>query len=81
MSQERKMEMLRTKLKSEATEENFETVLVRGIVLLAKDMGWEIEYVMEMDARRFVEVSKVLSAMYAEERQAMETEKQKVSFR
>lgn len=76
-----KAELLRRALKREAVEEDFEKNFVKSIVLLAKEMGWTIEYVLEMDLGRFVEVSKVLSELYEEQKREMESAKSKKTFR
>jgi len=76
-----KAELLRRALKRESIEEDFEKNFVKSIVLLAKEMGWTIEYVLEMDLGRFVEVSKVLSELYEEQRKEIEGMRSKKTFR
>lgn len=65
----------------EAKDKSFEDDFVKSIVLLAKEMGWTIDYIMEMDIRKYMVVSQIISEFYDEQKRAMEMSTQKTTFR
>ncbi len=64
----------------DALEDSFEEDLVKGVVLLAKEMGWTIDYVLDMGITRFHEVSKVIKEYYDEQNRQMELGKMRSTF-
>ena len=81
MNQTSKMELMRRELKGDMQDSDMEENFVKSIVLLAKEMGWTIEYILNMEIRKYLSVSEVISKFYEEQNRMMEMEKSKTTFR
>jgi len=71
---------LRRELAKEARESNVDEIYAKGVVLLAKEMSWELDYVLKMDIVRFNTVSRIIKEFYEEQSKAMEVRKQRTTF-
>ena len=66
------MELLRRSLAKKQSIEDFEENLVKSIVLIAKEMGWTIDYVMGMGILQFISVSEVINDFYEKQNRDMQ---------
>jgi len=60
MSPAKRGELIRRQLYREKMEESFEEDFVKNIVLVAREMGWTIEYILDMGICRFIRICEVL---------------------
>ena len=81
MSQEAKIELLRRNLVTKGREDDLEENLCKSVVLMAKEMSWTIDHIMNMGITQFLVVSKELNWFHEEEARQYNTHKQAMTFR
>ena len=68
---------MRRNLYKDRISSNFEEELAEGIILVAREFGWKVEYVLGMTPQCFFVVSGVLRKFYEKQEQATKTQTMK----
>jgi len=66
MTKEEKIEMLRRRLAQQADFDSISDAMAMEVVIVCREFGWTVEYVMNMEVWKFRQVSRQLAKIYEE---------------
>jgi len=76
MTKEEKIELLRRRLAQQTDLESLADAMAMEVVIICREFGWPIEYVLNMEVWKFKQIAKQLAKIYKEMSKEIDAKKQ-----